>query len=204
MSVSARDIALDPMVNAVELVHERLLRSTRALASARVPYAVAGGNAVAAWVSTLDPDAVRNTADVDILIRRTDLPAGRTALETAGFVYPHVGGVDVLLDGHDGRLRSGIHVIFAGEKVREHELLTKPRRGRRPRDRRVPRALARGVGPHHAHRVSRQGPNPSPRHARRGPHRRGLGRLLSAGTGPTPPTADRHARRLTAPLSCPA
>jgi hypothetical protein len=37
---------------------------------------VAGGNAVAAWVATVDPSAVRNTQDVDILLRRADLDVG--------------------------------------------------------------------------------------------------------------------------------
>jgi hypothetical protein len=67
---------LDRMVLAVERVRERLLRATSALESAGVPYAVAGGNAVAAWVATVDPSAVRNTQDVDNLLRRADLDVG--------------------------------------------------------------------------------------------------------------------------------
>jgi hypothetical protein len=65
---------------AAEKVTERLKRSTAALEKAGVPYAVAGGNAVAEWVGRVDEDAVRNTRDVDILIRRGDLPAVRAAL----------------------------------------------------------------------------------------------------------------------------
>ena len=42
--------SLDRMVRAVEKVRERLLRATAALETANVPYAVIGGNAVAAWV----------------------------------------------------------------------------------------------------------------------------------------------------------
>jgi hypothetical protein len=67
---------LDRMVLAVERVRERVLRATSALESAGVPYAVAGGNAVAAWVATVDPSAVRNTQDGDILLRRADLDVG--------------------------------------------------------------------------------------------------------------------------------
>jgi hypothetical protein len=70
---------LDRMVTAVERVRDRLRRATAALEAAGVPYAVAGGNAVAAWVATIDPAAVRNTQDVDILLRRADLDAGRRA-----------------------------------------------------------------------------------------------------------------------------
>jgi hypothetical protein len=39
------------MFRAVELVQERLNRACRALREAKVPYAVIGGNAVAAWVA---------------------------------------------------------------------------------------------------------------------------------------------------------
>jgi hypothetical protein len=73
--------SLDRMVRAVEKVRERLLRATAALESSAVPYAVAGGNAVAAWVARIDEAAVRNTPDVDILLRRTDLSAAQTGLE---------------------------------------------------------------------------------------------------------------------------
>jgi hypothetical protein len=68
--VSFGEDVLERMVLAVELVRERLKRATSALEAAQVPYAVIGGNAVAAWVSRVDPEAARNTADVDILIDR--------------------------------------------------------------------------------------------------------------------------------------
>ena len=53
-------VSWERMSNAVEKVHQRLLRAARALDQAGVPYAVAGGNAVAAWVSRVDETAVRN------------------------------------------------------------------------------------------------------------------------------------------------
>ena len=54
-----------------------------------VPYAVAGGNAVAAWVSRVDEAAVRNTQDVDILLRRSDLSAAIAAsVLVAGCTQP--------------------------------------------------------------------------------------------------------------------
>ena len=79
--------SLDRAVSAVEKVRERLLHATAALENAGLAYAVAGGNAVAAWVTRVDEAAVRNTRDVDILLRRADLDAARIALENAGFVY---------------------------------------------------------------------------------------------------------------------
>jgi hypothetical protein len=103
---------------AAEKVKERLRRATRALDDAGVPYAVAGGNAVAEWVGRVDEDAVRTTRDVDLLIRRTDLPAARAALEGAGFVYYQLLDVDMFIDGPQGRPSGGVHILFAGEKVR--------------------------------------------------------------------------------------
>ena len=126
MTVVLRPFSLDRMVSAVEKVRERLLRSTNALRQAGIPYAVVGGNAVAVWVARADEAAVRNTRDVDILLRRPDLTAAIAAMESVGFVYRHVGGIDVFLDGPDAKARDGIHLIFAGEKVRAHELLPNP------------------------------------------------------------------------------
>src|ERR1041384_2810920 len=77
---------LDRMERAVAKVRERLLRATKALNEAGIPYAVAGGNAVPSWVATVDEGAVRNTRDVDLLVRRDDLPAVTAALQRAGFV----------------------------------------------------------------------------------------------------------------------
>lgn len=123
---SATQISLDRMVNAVEKVRQRLLRATAALRSAGVDYAVAGGNAVAAWVSTVDESAVRNTQDVDVLVRRADFDRVKAALESAGFVYRHSAGLDVFLDGPDAKAREGVHIVFANEKVRPHEHAPNP------------------------------------------------------------------------------
>src|SRR5438477_6460657 len=77
---------LDRMERAVAKVRERLLRATGALNQIGVPYAVVGGNAVASWVATVDEGAGRNTRDVDLLVRREDLPEITDALQQAGFV----------------------------------------------------------------------------------------------------------------------
>jgi hypothetical protein len=119
-------VILDRMVQAVEKVRERLLRATNFLESAGIPYAVIGGNAVAAWVARVDPGAVRNTADVDILLRRADLEAAKAAMTKAGFFHCEVSGVDMFIDGPQGRPRDAVHVIFAGEKVRSHEFIANP------------------------------------------------------------------------------
>jgi hypothetical protein len=105
------------MIRAVEKVRARLDRAVAALEGAGVPYGVAGGNAVAAWVSRVDEAAVRNTQDVDILLRRNDLDRAKAALTSAGFVFRHAKSVDMFLDGPAAKARDAIHVVFACEKV---------------------------------------------------------------------------------------
>jgi hypothetical protein len=107
------------MIEAVEAVRERACRATAALQKAGVPYAVAGGNAVAAWVARVDRAAVRNTQDVDILIRRQDFDSAKVALEAVGFSHHNLMGVDCFIDGPNGSPRDAVHLIYAGEKVRE-------------------------------------------------------------------------------------
>lgn len=119
MSASVQKISgWERVALAVENVRRRLLRATAALNSASIPYAVAGGNAVAEWVGRIDQAAVRNTQDVDILIRRSDLPAVTAALSAAGFVYRHSAGIDMFLDGPGAKARDAVHLVFANEKVR--------------------------------------------------------------------------------------
>jgi len=124
MSIRLEPVSWKRMSDAVDNVRRRLLRSAAALREAGVPYAVVGGNAVAAWVSRVDEAAVRNTRDVDILLRREDLPAAIGALENAGFHHRRVaslgqpGGMEVFLDGAEGKVRDAIHVVFASEKTK--------------------------------------------------------------------------------------
>lgn len=117
---------LDRMVRAVENVRERMLRATSALESAGIDYAIIGGNAVAAWVARVDEAAVRNTRDVDILLRRSDLDAATRSLEAVGFVHRHVKGIDMFLDGRRSKARDAVHVIFADERVRPEDPVPAP------------------------------------------------------------------------------
>jgi hypothetical protein len=117
------NVSWERMIRAVEKVRERLRRAAAALAEADVPYAVAGGNAVAAWVSRVDEAAVRNTQDVDILLRRSDLEAATKALAKAGFIRRRVAGIEMFLDGPQAKARDAVHIVVAGEKVRpEYEI----------------------------------------------------------------------------------
>jgi hypothetical protein len=113
--------SLARMVEAVERVKQRLKRAVAALDAAGIPHAVAGGHAVAAWVSSVDEGGVRNTPDVDLLIRRSDLEAGSTALVSAGFWPWKVTELALFLDGPDASRRGVLRLIFAGEKVRSDD-----------------------------------------------------------------------------------
>ena len=107
-------------------VRERLLRATDALNRMGVPYAVVGGNAVASWVATVDEGAVRNTRDVDLLVRRSDLPNVTLALERAGFVAGELLEVVMFRDGPEGKPSEAVHLLFSGERTRPGNLLPAP------------------------------------------------------------------------------
>lgn len=124
--VVLQDFSWDRMIRALEKVKERLLRATALLEAASIPYAVVGGNAVAAWVSRVDEAPGRNTQHVDILIHRADLERSKVAFERAGFIYRHVKSIDVFLDGPNAKARDAVHILFAGEKVRSEDLLPLP------------------------------------------------------------------------------
>ena len=116
-TVVLKDFSWERMIAAVEEVRERACRAAAALREAALPFVVIGGHAVAAWVSRVDKEAVRNTKDVDLLVRRQDFTKIVAVLEAVGFIHQNVSGIDLFLDGPEGSVRSGIHIVFAGEKV---------------------------------------------------------------------------------------
>jgi hypothetical protein len=109
-----------------DTVQDRLLRVTSMLNTHQIPYAVIGGNAVAAYVSQVDDTAVRATKDVDLMVRRDDLERIVEAAKQAGFFYRKVAGIDMLRDGEDGTARNTVHLFFELEKVRQHEPVANP------------------------------------------------------------------------------
>ena len=117
---------LDRVEQAVAMVKERLKRAVAALDAAGIPHAVAGGHAVAAWVSRIDPAAVRTTVDVDILIARADLDRATAALEAVGFVHSFTFGINIFVDGPAGKAREAVHIVFAGEPVKPHDPVAAP------------------------------------------------------------------------------
>lgn len=109
---------LDRVEQAVAMVKERLKRAVGALDAAGIPHAVVGGHAVAAWVARIDPAAVRTTVDVDLLIDRADLPRAIAALEAVGFIHSFTFGINIFVDGPQGKAREAVHILFAGEPVK--------------------------------------------------------------------------------------
>ena len=106
---------------------EKLLRKiTHALDDGGVPYCVIGGNAVAAWVSTVDPGATRTTKDVDILLRECDLEIAKQAAAKVELDYYEVLDVPMFLPRLNPNPKTGAHVLLAGKRVRETDLLPAP------------------------------------------------------------------------------
>ncbi|MFV1968768.1 MAG: nucleotidyl transferase AbiEii/AbiGii toxin family protein [Pirellulaceae bacterium] len=111
---------------ALDDLSERLERITRCLDEAGVRYALVGGQAVALWVATVDPAAVRTTKDIDLLLDRAALPAARAAARSAGMDYFEIMGVGMFIDRNAPNPRHGVHIVWAGEKVRPHETVPAP------------------------------------------------------------------------------
>jgi hypothetical protein len=104
-------------VMAVERVEQRLKRVTAALNAAGVRYAVVGGNAVACWVAKADPSATRSTVDVDLLVNRGDIEAITSVLEDLGFRRHDVPPLVRFTDPDEPSRRSGVHLVWAEQKV---------------------------------------------------------------------------------------
>lgn len=131
-NTSLPPVSWERMNSGIEKVKARLRRACDALESAGLDYAVIGGNAVAAWVSRVDDSVVRNTRDVDLLVRRSDFGEIKTAMEAAGFIYKSAsslgrkGKIEMFLDGPGAKARDGVHILFANEKISDRCPLPSP------------------------------------------------------------------------------
>ncbi len=123
---SLQEATWERMIRAVEKVRERCARAVRALETAGVAYAVIGGHAVANWVASIDEGSVRNTRDVDILVQRADFEAVKAAMEADGFIFANAYGVDFFMDGPDGKPSEGVHLLYAGERVKPTDPVPTP------------------------------------------------------------------------------
>jgi hypothetical protein len=113
-------------VMAVERVQQRLRRVAAALEAAGVRYAVVGGNAVASWVGRVDPGATRATKHVDILVRREDVPRVSAAITALGFAREDLRDLVLFIDPDEPSKRSGVHLVWAGEKIRPSYSVSSP------------------------------------------------------------------------------
>ena len=85
-----------------------------------------GGHAVANWIARIDLTLVRNTRDIDIMIRRADLPTLIPAMAKQGWIHAQTSGIDLFIDGENGKPSEGIHLIFADEKFRPTDPIGAP------------------------------------------------------------------------------
>ncbi len=104
---------------AVDKVSKRLDRTVQALDAANIEYAVVGGNAVQLWVAQVNEAAVRNTRDVDILLRESDFPKAKAIMEGVGFYYKNLAGVPMFLESPDSPVWDAARIVFADKRVRE-------------------------------------------------------------------------------------
>ncbi|HZZ44010.1 MAG TPA: nucleotidyltransferase family protein [Tepidisphaeraceae bacterium] len=105
-------------VMAMERIERRLRQVTAALDAAEIPYAVVGGNAVALWVAKADPAATRTTKDVDLLVKRDDLGRINDVMRELGFESQDLRRLVLFIDPEEPSRMSGVHLVWAGEKVK--------------------------------------------------------------------------------------
>jgi len=103
---------------AVDRVERRLREVTASLDRARIPYAVIGGNAVAAWVGRVDPGATRATRDVHLLVRREDVERISELMGSLGFQRHDLRRLVLFQHRDDPGKREGVHLVWSGERVR--------------------------------------------------------------------------------------
>lgn len=111
---------------AMDRLTDRLNRITDSLTKLGVPYALVGGQAVIFWVATKDPATVRTTKNVDILIDRADLAKAKAAAIAAGLEYVEVVDVGMFVEPSDPNPKHGVHLVWAGEKVKADDPLPTP------------------------------------------------------------------------------
>jgi hypothetical protein len=64
-----------------------LERIAKILSAAEIPFELIGGGAVMVHVDRVEPAAVRNTKDVDIMVHRADLERIKEVAQRHGFVF---------------------------------------------------------------------------------------------------------------------
>jgi hypothetical protein len=96
------------------------------LAAAQIPYEVIGGMAVMVQVNRVEPSAVRNTKDIDIMIHRADLERIAEVSQHHGFTFRHADGVDMLLPPGETKALNAVHLVFSGERTKASQAVSNP------------------------------------------------------------------------------
>ena len=104
-----------------------LQKLSQPLEQAGVPHELVGGLAVFLHVENADSTHSSLTRDIDLMIWRADLPRVVAIAEQHGFRFRHSAGLDMLLYGDTNSARNAVHLLFAGEKVKETQLEAHPR-----------------------------------------------------------------------------
>jgi hypothetical protein len=99
-------------------VFDRARRFREACDAEGIPFNVCGGMAVMAWVASVNPEYIRNTKDVDVIMRPADLERAKVALAKHEFIFAEVNGAPMFLDGEDGTPKFAVHVVLVGERRR--------------------------------------------------------------------------------------
>lgn len=103
---------------AMDRVEKRLRLVSAALDQAGIRYAVVGGNAVAAWVSRIDPSATRATKDVDLLVQKQDDASIAEVMARLGFTRQDLSRLVLFIDPEEPSKRSGIHLVWSDTLIR--------------------------------------------------------------------------------------
>jgi hypothetical protein len=90
----------------------------RIFASAGLDYRIVGGLATYPYREAAEPDSGRLTRDIDVVVRRADLPCIAKAAEAFGFEHRHVAGLEMLTRAGQPSARRAVDLVFAGETVR--------------------------------------------------------------------------------------
>jgi transposase InsO family protein len=110
----------------IDEIAKRRERIASTLRQHGIPYALVGGQAVAAWVASVDPNAVRTTKDVDILLDRHDLSRARAAALAAGFEYYEVMNVGMFLERDDQSPKKAVHIVWANQLIKPGDVVPAP------------------------------------------------------------------------------
>lgn len=103
-----------------------LEKIARPLMAAGLPHELIGGLAVLVHVEEAAPEYSVLTRDVDLMIRRSDLPQVQEIASQHGFRFRPTAGLDILLYGDADRARNSIHLIFSEERVRPDQAEPNP------------------------------------------------------------------------------